>query len=101
MNIQLFECIGNCLTQLNPRKVGGFMRRQRWGEGGFHRKSSNSAIRPYNALESWPYTSKFTIDHPEHIKTIFESIRDFSKFFCKSLYNLTKRAKALIFVSKN
>ena len=31
-------------------------------------------IRQYNTLKSWPYTSKFTIDHPEQMGTIFKSI---------------------------
>ena len=34
-----------------------------------------------NALKSWPYTSNFTIDQPEHIGTIFKSIRGFGKFW--------------------
>ena len=51
---------------IKPRKAGGFLRRQRGG-GGFHRKSGNIAIGQINALKSWPYTSKFTNDHPEQI----------------------------------
>ena len=52
---------------LNPRKPGVFLRRQSLGGGGFHRKSSNIAIKQFNALKSWPYTSKLTYDHPEQI----------------------------------
>ena len=61
-----------------------FLRRQRLGGGGgvgFHRKSSNIAIGQFNALKSWPYTSKFTYDHPEQIETIFKSIGGFGKFW--------------------
>ena len=58
-----------------------FFGRQRLGGGGFHRKSRNIAIRQFNALKSWPYTSKFTYDHPEQIETIFKSIGGFGKFW--------------------
>ena len=51
------------------------------GVGGFHRKSSNIAIGQFNALKSWPYTSKFTIDHPEQIGTILKSIGGFGKIW--------------------
>ena len=51
------------------------------GGVGFHRKSSNIAIGQFNALKSWPYTSKFTYDHPEQIETIFKSIGGFGKFW--------------------
>ena len=66
---------------LNPRKAEVFLRRQRPRGGGFHRKSSNIAIGQFNALKSWPYTSKFTYDHPEQIETIFKSIGGFGKFW--------------------
>ena len=49
--------------------------------GGFHRTSRNIAIRQNNVLKGWPYTSKFTIDHPEQIKIDFRSIRGFSKLW--------------------
>ena len=66
---------------LNPRKVGVFLRRQRLGGGGFHRRASNIAIGQFNALKCWQYTSKFTYDHPEQIETIFKSIGGFGKFW--------------------
>ena len=66
---------------LNPRKAVFFLRHQRLGGGGFHRKSRNIANGQYNALKSWPYTSKFTYDHPEQIETIFKSIGGFGKFW--------------------
>ena len=53
---------------LNPRKLCFFRDvKVCGGGGGFHRKSSNIAIGQCNALKSWPYTSKFTYDHPEQI----------------------------------
>ena len=55
-------------------KVGG-------GGVGFHNKSSNIAIGQFNELKSWPYTSKFTYDHAEQIKTLFKSIGGFGKFW--------------------
>ena len=51
------------------------------GGVGFHRKFRNIAIGHFNALKSWPYTSKFTYDHPEQIETIFKSIGGFGKFW--------------------
>ena len=59
------------------------MRRQKLGRGGvgFHCKPSNIAIGPFDGLESWPYTSKFTIDHSEQIGTIFKSIGGFGNFW--------------------
>ena len=51
-----------------------------WG-GGFHCKPSNIAIGQFNALKSWPYTIKFTYDHPEQKATIFKSIGGFSQFW--------------------
>ena len=53
----------------------------RAGEGGFYLPSRNIVVRQYNILKSWPYTSKFTIDHPEQIGTIFKSIGCFNKFW--------------------
>ena len=79
-NVQRFIKFTNS-TLFNPRKAGFFLRRQRPGGGGFHRKSSNIAIGQFNALKSWPYTSKFTYDHPEQIETIFKSIGGFGKFW--------------------
>ena len=67
-------------SSLNPRKVDVFLQRQRLG-GGLHRKSSNIAIGQFNTLKSWPYTSKFTNDHPEQMGTIFKSIGGFGKFW--------------------
>ena len=64
-SLQIFSFV------VNPRKTVFFLRRQRPGVGGFHRKSSNIAMRQFKALKSWPYTSKFTFNHLEQIETSF------------------------------
>ena len=40
--------------------------------GGCHHTFSNNPFNQYNALKSWPYTSKFTIENPVQIGSIFK-----------------------------
>ena len=64
---------------LTLERLGFFCDVKGWG--GFHRKSSNIVIGQFNALKSWPYTSKFTYDHSEEIETVFNAIGGFGKFW--------------------